>query len=62
MNWSGQPMRTTGVVNPKLVQLFQHRAAESALQHVIFQREHHIDAARVELQHLHVDRLGESAR
>ena len=60
MNWSGQPMRTTGVAHSQIAQLFQHGAAEASGQHVVLQRQHHLHAAREKLQHLGVHRLGEA--
>jgi hypothetical protein len=36
MNWSGQPMRTTGTGAAHLLQRFNDRGAEAAHLHVIF--------------------------
>ena len=44
----------------QVAQLLQHGAAEAAAENVVFERQDHIDAAREELQHLDVDRLGEA--
>src|SRR5215469_17665561 len=39
---------------------FQYCAAESPGQHVIFERENDIDFARIEFDHLGIDRLGKA--
>src|SRR4029077_20211678 len=46
--------------NLQLVQFFQNRTAESAVQDVILQSDDHLHAARVKLQHLRIDRLGKA--